>query len=374
MATIAAPDRFVPTDLEARGIDPEMAPPTAPTAHGTVGTPVRGTEVSRIDHCLSEPADPAFSDPRTCASPGPARRPAVSNRAGGRPSGPGHCGAIWSGHTGGCRQHLQDLTPRLEEPRGRTPRPRLGCATASCQPGPARRRTGGRLAPTPVTLAIVVEQHRPHRAVHAIARASDGADLRFCQPIGRQGDHLAQQAGIEGLLHALRMFTGSMAICGCLGTEGWPRNRTLPSPRRRPPHHEPAPPATIGSAQHRWARAACDPAALAAGVRTTAELRAAWRRSSKLSAGHLASTGQAQRTQQSRPAGLRQGRRLGARLRADRMARTGATSRPISKGVLTDRGRLRSGSGALGHCPRNQCQPMLPGGRKAIPCVRKHRR
>jgi hypothetical protein len=86
-------------------------------------------------------------------------------------------------------QRLLRHPPWLEEARE---------VTALAQPGDAQLHRAGPSLPVPIAVAIALRE--PSRTLLATGRARQGADLKLHQPLGGEGDHIAQEIRVGGLL------------------------------------------------------------------------------------------------------------------------------------------------------------------------------
>ena len=71
----------------------------------------------------------------------------------------------------------------------------------------------------PVPVAIAVALGEPVGRALAKAGAGLGADLHLHQPLGGEGDHVAQDVGVGGLLHErakVHHLVGHRGFLGCV--------------------------------------------------------------------------------------------------------------------------------------------------------------
>ena len=152
-------------------------------------------------------------------------------------------------------QRLLGHAPRLEEAWKVRALPQLRDAQL--------HRAGPRL---PVPVAIAVALGEPVGRALAMRRAGPGADLHLHQPLGGEGDHVAQNVRIGGLLHErakviISSVIGGSSVCVAI------RNPNLPENRRWPPQAA----RSLRRYGERASRAACsDSATPPAGTRPAA--------------------------------------------------------------------------------------------------------
>jgi hypothetical protein len=117
-------------------------------------------------------------------------------------------------------QRLLGEPPRLEEAREVRALAQLRDAQLD-GPGPG--------LPDPVAVAVALRQTL--RALLAVSRARQPADLERHQPLGRKADHLAQKIGLGGLLHERAQVHHRLGHRRILDQVEC-RNPTLPGHRR----------------------------------------------------------------------------------------------------------------------------------------------
>ena len=117
-------------------------------------------------------------------------------------------------------QRLLGHPPRLEKARK---------VRALAQLGDAQLDRAGPRLPVPVAIAVALGE--PVGGALAKAGAGLGADLHLHQPLGGEGDHVAQNVGVGGLLHErakVHHLVGHWGFLGCVEISN-------PNPTGEPP-------------------------------------------------------------------------------------------------------------------------------------------
>ena len=196
-------DAMVAAHLHVGGVEPDIRPVA-------LQRPVEERFDLVVD-LLAQPADLALRNARSAHG-----LDEVVDRAGRD--------ALHVGFLDHGAQRLLRHPPRLEEARK---------VRALAQLGDAQFDRASPRLPIPVAIAVALGE--PLRRTLAMRRAGSDADLNLHQPLGGEGDHVAKNVGVGGLLHQRAKVHHIVGHRRFLGLRLRFATQTLPKNRRWPP-------------------------------------------------------------------------------------------------------------------------------------------